>query len=398
MGTRRLGRETSVLLALITSVAFCGCEKTEDPTGLPGNPDDSSADDSLGFMVLWEYSSLPSSSFSIEYDALDRPYFYATAKEGGLLIFDASTPQQTTLVGTLPISDLQSLHVMNVFQQGNYVYLALGGHFGGQSELGLGIIDVSDPPNASVADVWRLGPGKGSAIVIVDGDYAYLGAMTLGLMIFDVADKADIQLVSQFVPDIDFPKPDPVNAQTFNARGMDLDNNTVYLAYDAGGLRIIDVSDKSSPVETGRYINTAVEPMAYNNIALDGDLAYIAIDYCGLEVLDVSDPVDITQVSWWNHWECAGPLDWFNSEGHTNEVIIRGDLAFLSSADSELSVVDISDPLQPRLHASFGEPGNSQGTWGLEVHGQQVLLTYIRTLGIPFRSTWGGIKLLEGSF
>ena len=233
---------------------------------------------------------------------------------------------------------------------------------------------------------------------MAEGDYAYLGAMTLGLMIFDIADKTNIELMSQFVPDIDFPKPNPGNPQTFNARGMALDTNTVYLAYDAGGLRILDVSDKSSPVETGRYINTAVEPMAYNNIALDGGLAYIAIDYCGLEVLDASDPADITQVSWWNHWECAGPLDWFNSEGHTNEIVIRGDLAFVSSADSELSVVDISDPLQPRLHASFGEPGNSQGTWGLEVHGQQVLLTYIRTLGIPFRSTWGGIKLLEGSF
>ena len=325
--------------------------------------------DRFDFSLQWEFSTLPVSAFSVVYDRLERPYFYATAKAGGLLVFDASDPQAPVLVKTIPISALESLHVMNAFQQGNALYLALGGHFGGQSELGMAIIDIGDPPNAAVLDVWRSAPGKGSAIVVVEGDYAYLGAMTLGVMIFDVSNKSDIQQIAQFVPDIDFPRPNPTNLETFNARGMALRDEKLYLCYDAGGLRVIDVGDKANPRELGRYINEAVgnKPHAYNNIALNGNLAYIPVDYCGLEVIDISDPANMTQVGWWNPWECEGLGNiWFNSPGHTNEVVFveSRDLVFLSAADSELSVLDVADPARPRLVGGFGEPGNSQGTWG----------------------------------
>lgn len=356
--------------------------------------------DSIHVNLFWEYSSSPYSCFSVEYDNQNKPYFYVTAGEGGLLIFNASNPSQPALVKTFPTSDFTSLHVMNVFQQDNYLYLALGGHFvNGQPEKGLAILDVSDPANATITDVWHAMPGKGSAIVLVEGDYAYLGAMSQGVVILDVSDKNDVQFVSQIIPDINFPWPNPNQSQKdkINARGMALQDNTLYLCYDAGGLRVIDISDKANPRETGRYLNTAVELMAYNNIALNGSLAYVPIDYCGMEVLDISDTTNITQVGWWNPWDCDHPLDWFDNDGHTNEIIFneQQDLVFLSAGDSELIVADVSDPAKPRLAGSFGEPKNMQGAWGVEVHNQMIVLTYIRTFGIPFRSTWGGVKLLE---
>jgi hypothetical protein len=356
--------------------------------------------DSLRFELLSEHSTGFTPALSIQYDKLDRPYYYVTAAASGLLVFDVSNPNQPEPIKSLPITEFASLNVMNLFQQGPYLYLALGGHFvGGQPEKGLGIVDISDPTHATMVDVWHEAEGNGAGVVVVEGDYAYLGAMSQGLIILDISDKNDVRFVSQLIPDINFPWPNPDQSQRdkINARGMALKDNTIYLSNDAGGLRIIDVTDKANPQEIGRYINTTVELMAYNNVAVKDDLAYVPIDYCGLEILDVGNPANITQVGWYNPWDCNHPADWFSSDGHTNEIVLMAEqeLAFLSAGDSELTVVNVSDPAQPTLAGSFGEPGNSQGTWGLDVHDQMVLLTYIRTLGIPFRSTWAGVKLLE---
>jgi hypothetical protein len=148
----------------------------------------------------------------------------------------------------------------------------------------------------------------GSASVLVDGDYAYLGAMDEGVFIFEFSDVRDIHLLGTIQPDVDFPKPDPNRIQHPNARGMAIHGETLLVAYDAGGLRVVDVSDKKRPREIGRYINTRMlgKQQAYNNVVLEWPTAYVALDYCGLEVLDVRDPTAIRQVGWWNPWlRCA---------------------------------------------------------------------------------------------
>jgi hypothetical protein len=361
--------------------------------------------DSLDIQLRWEYQTIffQSQPLSIEYDKMERPYFYVAAYVGGLMVFDAS-PAQPTPIKTLPLSEFASLHVMDVFQQGNYLYAALGDHFkiGGGPEAGLAIVDISNPADPSVKDVWQTtaGVGTGGGIVIVEGDYAYLGAMTQGLIILDVSDKSNIRFVSQIVPSINFPTPIPP-ASNINARGMMLKDDVLYLCYDAGGLRIINVSDKSNPRETGRYINAAVKDarMFYNNIAVNGNLAYIAIDYCGLEIVDISDTTDIFQVGWWKPWKCNTLDDWLGGDGHANQIVSLDELGlvFLSTGDSELNVVNVSNPLQPRQVGSFGAPNDDRGTWGMELHQQQIFLSYIVAF-IPFASNVAGIKLLDWGF
>ena len=70
-------------------------------------------------------------------DRLSRPYLYVAAKDGGLLIFDISVITIPVLSQTLDISHFDSLHVMNVYQQGNYLYLALGNFFGNGNPFGI---------------------------------------------------------------------------------------------------------------------------------------------------------------------------------------------------------------------------------------------------------------------
>jgi len=370
------------------------CEKSPD-TGSPVN----------GKVLMIEDRFSLSSSCNEMYltskaDALGRPFLYVAAKEGGLKIF--SLGGNSSPVATVATSSYGSLHVMNLSQSGNYLYLALGNHFGNaQQSPGMAIINVSDPAHPALTGFWSDNSKTGGAgIVESSGNYAYLGAMGNGLIIFDISNRSLPVVRSVLIPDIGYPDPHP-DPKKYNARGMAVINDLVYLCYDAGGMRIINVSDKMHPFESGRYSNPDMngKPRAYNNVVIDGSLAYLAVDYCGMEVVNISNPAACSLISWWNPWNCqASPLNWFTSNGHCNEIAMdkTNHLVFMSSGKSDLQVVNVTDAGKPVLAKEYGGTGNNIGTWGVSVTGNQVYLTYICSF-IPFSSNWTGVKVLDYS-
>jgi hypothetical protein len=240
---------------------------------------------------------------------------------------------------------------------------------------------------------------KGSAVVLVSGRYAYLGAMRAGVFIFDVSNPRAIVPVASILPDVNFPRPNPNSVQHPNARGLAIKGDLLFVAYDSGGIRVIDVADKARPREIARYINGAIrnKQQAYNNIVINGRLAYVAVDYCGIEILDISNPQAIRQTGWWNPWDCETMSNnWFNSPGHTNQLVLDASrrLVFLSAGDSELLAVDVKNPARPELAGHFGAPKDGRGTWGLAVTDRNVFLTYIKAF-IPFRGGWSGVTALS---
>jgi|ERR1700757_2888991 len=335
-------------------------------------------------------------------DLLGRPYLYVAQKEAGLSIYDISTLTAPVLVKNIPISFLDSLHVMNLQQDGNYLYLALGNSFNTGQNPGMAIVDISIPTTASVTNVWKsVFTTGGSGIVKVENNYAYLGGMYHGLMILDVTNKNNIVYVSRYVPDRNYPTTvNPASDTThYNARGLEVINSIVYLCYDKGGFRVINCTNKNNPVETGRYCNPALNSLqrAYNNIVLKDTLAYIAVDYCGMEILNIKDTAHITLLSWWNPWHCqSNPFNWFSSNGHTNEIEYNTSckLIFLSSGKSDMRVVDVSNPLLPDSCNFYGNITDTLGTWGLSMSGNNIFLSYICTAGVPFNSNWTGVKIL----
>jgi len=333
-------------------------------------------------------------------DALGRPYLYVAAKEAGLKIF--SLGGNANPVATVAAASYGSLHVMNLSQSGHYLYLALGNHFGNaQQSPGMAVIDVNDPAHPALVSYWSDNSMTGGAgIVETSGNYAYLGAMGNGMIILDISNKSLPVVRSVYQPDISYPDPNP-DPKKYNARGMAIINELVYLCYDAGGLRIINVADKLHPVEAGRYSNPVMngKPRAYNNVVIDGSLAYLAVDYCGMEVVNISNPAACSLVSWWNPWNCqSSPMNWFTSNGHCNEIAIDriNHLVFMSSGKSDLQVVNVTDPAKPVLAKEYGGTGNNMGTWGVSLTGNQVYLTYICSF-IPFSSNWTGVKVLDYS-
>lgn len=340
-----------------------------------------------------------SMTMTMLHDQLGRPYLYVAEKEGGLKIYNIENPDVPLPMAAIPITDMRMLHVMNLSQSGSFLYLALGNHFAAGQSPGVAIVNVSVPVSAFLMDVWQdTTADGGSAVVLADGDYAYLGAMKHGLFILDVSDKTRIALSSRYKPDLYFPDPTP-DPLKINARGMAMRGDLIYLCYDAGGLRMINVRDKENPFEAGRFANPALngKPRAYNNVVLDDTLAYVAVDFCGLEVLSVADPARPSLVSWWNPWHCEeNPLNWFTSPGHANEISYdRGwRSVFLSTGKSDLHVVNVSDPSHPDSCTIYGGVDNGIGTWGVSTYGNLIFLSYV-CAAFPFQSNWTGVKILS---
>ncbi len=336
-------------------------------------------------------------TMTMMHDQEDRPYLYVANKEAGLKIYEVSDDGNPLLAATVPVKLFGSLHVMNLTQSANFVYLAIGNHFNNKQAAGLAIVDVADPGNPVFKSYWTLPGSKGgSGIVKVLDNFAYLGAMGNGLVLLDIRDKMNIKFISKFIPDTRYPDPH-AKKSLFNARGMQVKGDLVYLCFDAGGLRIINTKDKSNPVEAGRYSNPVMngKPRAYNNIVVDNDLAFIAVDYCGMEVLNIKDPSNIKLVGWWNPYGCP-KNNWFSSPVHANEIAYDSHcrLLFISTGKSDLNVVSVADPAHPVLCREYGGTGNKKGTWGVSNYKNKIYLSYICAV-IPFASNWTGIQLLS---
>lgn len=332
------------------------------------------------------------------HDAENRPFLYVAAKEAGLRVYDVKAAPR--LVRTIPIADLASMHVMSLWQSGQRIYLALGNHWGKHDSAGMAVIDVTSPATARVAGVWKDTEANGAGgAILVSGRTAYLAAMENGVIVLDVGDPSAMRVTARFVPELAFPDARP-DRKKINARGLALQKNLLFLCYDAGGVRVIDVADSTKPAEVGRFSNPAMNgrPRAYNNIAIHGSLAFVTADYVGLEVLEISNPRAIKLVSWWNPWNPKlEALRWFSSPGHANEIAYdaKSKTVLMSAGRSDLVAVNVSDPAHPRQVGSIGEVEDTQATWGLAMHDDRVYLSYIRTLGVPFRADWAGVKVFR---
>ncbi len=351
------------------------------------------------YVVFPDSFSAPTLSSRI--DRLGRPYLYMACKDSGVVTLDITDPSSPVVVARHLPADFNGLNVMSLEQAGELLYVCLGNFQSGDQAAGLAIMDVSDPAEPFVLDVWDGGTTytEGSAVVLIHEGLAYLGAMEDGIIVLDVGDPSLITFVSSYQPDPTWPG---ISTYAPNARGMAISGEVLYLCYDAGGLRAIDISIPIALSEIGRYLNPDIPILtnpAYNNVVVIGDRAYCTIDYCGIEVVDIGDPANMTQVAWLNPWNCIG-LTWFGSDGHANEVITshNDSLLFVSGADTEILVYDISEGDMPVLKGGYMQPNDSASTWGLDVFGDLVVGNFINNHGLafqPYDSKYGGVVLYD---
>jgi hypothetical protein len=131
--------------------------------------------------------------------------------------------------------------------------------------------------------------GKRLGLVVDEEQVHFHGQPHAGLWVFDFTDERDVKPLSQFhVSDRDT----PWSHCWFGAHqyGEQMTDNLVYVAWLAGGLRIVDISDPYFPDEVGVFIPEPGEgqpnPVS-NDVALGPNgLIYLSDRLNGLDILE----------------------------------------------------------------------------------------------------------------
>lgn len=390
MPSRRVSWGSVAWLVLAAACQPAGTSAPSTPTPAP-----------VAGTLRWELPLPGGLPLAVAPDARGLPFLYVATKEGGLSVLRRNGTSAPVVVATVGISALGGLHATALLQRGTVLYLGIGDFFSSQgSRTGLITLDVSDPTSPRVTARWISSTVmSGTTALVASGSRLFLAAKRHGVLAFDISRSDTTPLLATILPDPNFPKPNPSATEHPNARGLAVDGTRLFVANDAGGLRIVDIADLGAPVELGRFINPGVrnKPQAYNSVQVANGRAYLAVDYCGLEIVDVTTPSTPRLLGWWNPWSCESASNiWLNSGGHTNQLHFDAarQLVYLSAGASQLVAVDVSAPGQPTLRGQFLSADPDQGAWGLASSTDETWLTYI-TAVVPFRGTWAGIRAIN---
>lgn len=192
--------------------------------------------------------------------------------------------------------------------QGKYAYVGVGPT--------LAVFDISEPELPHIIGKTPPFPGIVQALV-ADGNLVYIAAGRAGLRIVDASNPTRPVEIGRY----DTPG---------DALSVDIEGSHAYVADKDGGLSIINIGDPTSPDETAHY--EIMDSYTYD-VAVANDLAFIAAGWSGLRVIDVSDPAFPQEVG-------------FSYDvGYSREVDVLGSYAYVT--DGHLNVLDVSDPSAP---------------------------------------------------
>lgn len=198
----------------------------------------------------------------------------------------------------------------------NYVFLATG--------PSLTVFDLSGTQIQQVASVAL--PSEPSD-VFTSGSTAY--AVDGSLRILDISDPEDASLLTTY----------EVSGVNVSVQHVYVSGNYAYVAADMGGLRVLDVSSPSSPVEVGSLaISDARRVFVLDN------RAYVVSSGSPskLWVVDVTSP--------------ASPASMGSCQVQgSNGIFVLGNTAYVACGwQGGIQIVDISDPASPTVESSYG--------------------------------------------
>ena len=264
-------------------------------------------------------------------------------------VIDVSPAGDPTELGSVELPDRPE----DIVVSGCHAFLA--------SNVGFRVIDVSVPSNLTEVGGLSWEETTTHTLVVADG-YGYV-ATERGLLIIDLS-----------VPSM------PTIAATVPGGSLDiaLSDGHAYVAEpaDSGGLKVLDVSDATSPFEVG-FVDTPGPAVA---VGVFDDLACLIVADDVLTgpsdprmwIMDVSEPASPVVVG--VYWEASSVyqsyFDLAVANGHALISMdrIRPSLADVMSSHTGLLVVDITDPTAPvevGFRESEGDAGRIAESGGL---------------------------------
>lgn len=234
------------------------------------------------------------------------------------------------------------------------------GTIGGVSGVGSANSNGNRDPQLDLVGHTTLGARDGAnthGAVSEEHDLAAVGSFVFGnneLRLVDISDRTDPELVSTIFTDPDGHSSDIRNSDIHPTEPW------VFTANEGGegaGWAIVDASDRENPDLIGPF-TVEDAPSGVHNVRAFGDDHLITVGHGrGAVIYDISNPENPVEVSSFQMPEPGEDHD----DGHEHEADgetihaahVRGDYAFLAHWNRGLYVLDMSDPEDPEVVASF---------------------------------------------
>ena len=219
----------------------------------------------------------------------------ANSAETGMQVIDLSDlPNGASLVTTYTETFTRG-HIIqkDIFSEAPFVYV-----IGTTATSGIHILDVSDPANP--VEVGLYAPTYYIHECHVRGDILFAAAFNQGTIdIVDISDKGNPALLARF---------STPGGRTHSA-SMSMDGKYLFVAPEQDGLKasIWNIEDFEDPFQVASY-TANLESLVHNPYVL-GDFAFISHNTEGLRVVDFSDPTLPVEVGFYDTFE--GPSGGF---------------------------------------------------------------------------------------
>lgn len=210
---------------------------------------------------------------------------------------------------------------------------------------GEGIIPFNldeNPENPSNNIYETLGSEEVNDFKIV-GSNLYVAAGESGLHIYDI----EMLWAPRRYPTVDF---------AGTANGIFVLDDYAYIASGGSGLRIFDVADADNVVEISQFLQENGDSRAVFVVKEEGEgdnpdqvIAYLADGPNGLSILDVSDPLQPIL------------LGKYETDASVATVLVRSEIAYVADTEAGLVLLDVSQPSNPQRLGSFDTDGNPSG-------------------------------------
>ena len=256
----------------------------------------------------------------IRESVIEEDVWYLVGPVNGLVLTDVSVPaEMAEIIRYHPQRGCGHLAV-----SGDYAFVN-GGIPGDENIDHLIAIDISDPEAPFIAG-W-CGVDEAISGLAVEGDIVVASWMrgAGGLITFDVSDPTDLRMLAI------------VGYGGNWSEDVFISGNTAYLGVNVTGLTALDITDPINPIGLSHPERA---PKFFEGAAIYGDYAYIGgyAEHGGeLQVLDISDPADITEIVA------------FDSLGWAISMAIQDEYLYTTAYNRGLSILDISNPVEPSL-------------------------------------------------
>lgn len=296
---------------------------------------------------------------------------------GAVRIFDISNPKNVTeIINTLVLPETP----MGIFVRNNIAYI-------NDFASGMVIVDMNNKEKPQILSNYEIAPPVDAIkynelLNLAKTDYNSFKTALISRYSFSGIDSTKADSVIERMGLENFVRHLTILAiydTEPHAWWLTVKDNYAYLALDALGMEIVDISDPKNPKKVGN-IKKGEKGNEYffNSIALSGNYAYVAVDAHGLLVIDISDPSNPKEVADVPAWSNT---KWLESPGHMVLSKMQDNILYLSATEDGLYVYDISHKTSPKLIQKIDKSvEKGKGTdWALDVVGDYVYTAYFNT-------------------